>query len=199
MSLITRVQNIALRPKEEWPVIAGETTSVASLYTGVIVPLALIGPVCLFLSALIFGQRIPVLNVTVHPAAGVLLGSLIVSYVLTLVGVGITAVIVEKLAPTFQSSGDLAQALKLVAYSQAPFWVAGVLNLIPFVGVLTLLVGLYGLYLVYLGMPTVMKTPPDKVLPYVLVVIGISIVVWIVIAVVTSTIVGTGGMLGNGA
>ncbi len=199
MSLITRVQNIALRPKEEWPVIAGETTSVASLYTGVIVPLALIGPVCLFLSALIFGQRIPVLNVTVHPAAGVLLGSLIVSYVLTLVGVGITAVIVEKLAPTFQSSGDLAQALKLVAYSQAPFWVAGVLNLIPFVGVLTLLVGLYGLYLVYLGMPTVMKTPPDKVLPYVLVVIGISIVVWIVIAVVTSTIVGSGAMLGNGA
>ncbi|MBI5867628.1 MAG: YIP1 family protein [candidate division Zixibacteria bacterium] len=199
MSLITRVQNIALRPKDEWPVIAGETTSVASLYTGVIAPLALIGPVCLFLSALIFGQRIPVLNVTVHPAAGVLLGSLIVSYVLTLVGVGITAVIVEKLAPNFQSSGDLAQALKLVAYSQAPFWVAGVLNLIPFVGVLTLLVGLYGLYLVYLGMPTVMKTPPDKVLPYVLVVIGISIVVWIVIAVVTSTIVGTGAMMGSGA
>lgn len=200
MSLITRVQNIALRPKEEWPVIAGETTSVASLYMGVIIPLALIGPVCMFLSALVFGQRIPVLNVTVHPAMGVLFGSMVVSYVLALVAAGVTAVIVEKLAPSFQSSGDLTQALKLVAYSQAPFWVSGVLNFIPIIGVLTFLVALYGLYLVYLGMPVIMKTPPDKVLPYLLVVIGVSIVLWIVISVVTSAIVGTGVMLqGSGS
>jgi hypothetical protein len=195
MSLVSRVQNIVLRPKEEWPVIAGETTSVASLYTGVIVPLALIGPVCTFFSAVIFGQRIPILNVTVRPAAGLLVSTMVVSYILTLVSVWVTAMIVEKLAPSFLSSGDLAQALKLVAYSQAPFWVSGVLNLIPFLGVLTFLVALYSLYLVYLGMPSVMKTPQEKVLPYLLVVIGVSIVLWIVVSFVTSAIVGAGAVL----
>jgi hypothetical protein len=197
MSLVSRVQNIALRPKDEWPVIAGETTSVASLYTGVIVPLALIAPVCTFLNSVVFGQRIPILNVTVHPAAGVLISTMVLTYVLTLVSVWVTAMIVEKLAPSFQSSGDLVQALKLITYSQAPFWVSGVLNLIPFLGVLTFLVALYGLYLVYVGMPTMMKTPQEKVLPYLLVVIGVSIVLWIVISFVTAAIVGTGAMLGG--
>jgi hypothetical protein len=200
MNLISRIQNIALRPKEEWPVIAGETTSVAALYTGVIVPLALIGPVCIFLSALVFGTRIPLLNVTVHTATGVLLGTMIVSYVLSLVAVWVTAMIVEKLAPSFQSSGDFTQALKLVAYSQAPFWVSGVLNLIPLLGILTFLVALYGLYLIYVGMPTMMKTPQEKVLPYLLVVIGVSIVLWIVISFITTVIVGSGAILrGAGA
>jgi len=199
MSLISRVQNIALRPKDEWPVVAAETTSVGALYTGVIVPLALIAPVCTFLNGLIFGQRIPILNVTVHPSAAVLISTMVLTYVLTLVSVWVTAMIVEKLAPSFQSSGDLTQALKLVAYSQAPFWVAGALNLIPFLGVLSLLVALYGLYLVYLGMPVMMKTPQDKVLPYLLVVIGVSIVLWIVIGVATTAIVGTGALLGGAA
>jgi len=200
MSLISRVQNITLRPKEEWPVIAGETTSIGALYTGVIVPLALIGPVCIFLGALVFGTRIPLVNITVRTDTGVLFGTMIVSYVLSLIAVWVTAMVVEKLAPTFQSSGDMTQALKLVAYSQAPFWVAGVLNLIPFMGVLTFLVALYGLYLVYLGMPVMMKTPQEKVVPYLLVVIGVTIVLWIVISFITTLIVGTGAVLrGAGA
>lgn len=195
MSIVSRVANIALRPKEEWPVIAAEPTSAAGLYTGFIVPLLLIGPVCSFLSGLVFGQRIPFTGVSVRPAAGTLLAMLVVSYVLGLVAVGVAALIVQKLAPTFQSEGDFAQALKLVAYSQAPFWVAGVLNLIPFLGILTILVALYGLYLAYLGLPVVMKTPPDKVVPYLMVVIAVSVVLWIIVAAISGAIIGTAALV----
>ena len=60
----------------------------------------------------------------------------VVAWVLALVGAWIAAMVIEKLAPTFQSKGDTAQALKLVVYAMTPVWVAGVLNLVPPLAVL---------------------------------------------------------------
>src|SRR5258707_10703118 len=45
MSLVERAKNILLQPKTEWPVIAAEQATTGSLYTGYVIPLALIGPV----------------------------------------------------------------------------------------------------------------------------------------------------------
>ena len=197
MSLISRVTNITLRPKEEWPVIAAEPATAGSLYTGLIIPLAAIGPVCSFLSALAFGHRIPFTGIAVHVAVSGLFGAMVVSYLLNLVAVAVTAFIVQKLAPSFASTGDFAQSLKLVAYSQAPFWVAGVLYLIPFLGILAILVGLYSLYLAYLGLSPVMKTPPDKVVPYLIVVIVVSVVLWFAVAAISGALIGA-GMIARG-
>ena len=44
MTIVDRVKNILIAPKTEWPVIAGETATVQSLYTGYILILAAIGP-----------------------------------------------------------------------------------------------------------------------------------------------------------
>ena len=195
MNLVSRVTNIALRPKEEWPVIAAESETVGSLYTKVIIVLAAIGPVCNALNSMIFGHSVWFSSIRYRPAFGAILTGLIVGYILALVGVWATAFIVQKLAPSFQSEGDLPQALKLVTYSNAPFWVAGVLNLIPVLGILTIFVGLYGLYLAYLGLPVIMKTPPDKVPVYLIVVIAVSIVVWFVVGAITAVFVGAGTMV----
>jgi hypothetical protein len=46
--LIARVKGILLTPKTEWPVIAGESTTVADLYKGYIVWLAAIPPIFTF-------------------------------------------------------------------------------------------------------------------------------------------------------
>ena len=78
------------------------------------------------------------------------------------------------------------QALKMVAFASTPSWIAGVLQLGPLLGALALLAALYGVYLFYLGLPYVMKTPPDKVIPYMVV----SAIVIIVISVVTASISG---------
>ena len=184
---MNRVIAVALRPKDEWPKIAQESTSVAALMMGLVVPLTAIGPICDFLNAMFFHTR----WVIVPPMTWLLAGH-IVGYVLTLVGVLVAAFVVEKLAPSFQSSGDMTQALKLVAYAQAPFWAARVLGVLPFLGVLAFFVGLYGLYLAYVGLPFVMKTPQDKALGYLIVVIVVLIVIWAVIAVISSAIIGFG-------
>ena len=193
MKILQRVINTATKPKTEWPIIAEESATVGTLMTGFVVPLAAIAPICGFLQALIFTS-----GLGIGPSVGLSFFAMIVGYLLALAGVYLTAFIVYKLAPTFQSSGDMAQALKIVAYAQAPYWVAGVLSLVPFLGILTIFVGLYGLYLAYLGLPPVMKTPPDKAIPYLVVVIVISILIWIVIGAITAGIVGMGLLTGGG-
>lgn len=195
MNLVNRVTNIALHPKEEWPVINEETETVQSLYTNVILPLAAIGPVCTALNSFVFGHAW--FGTRIRPAFGAIILGLVVGYIMALVSVYVMAFIIHKLAPNFGSEGDLPQALKLVAYAYAPMWVAGVLNIIPFLGVLTFFVGLYGLYLAYLGLPVLMKTPQDKVAIYLIVVVAVGIVISIIAGVITAAFVGAGMFTGS--
>ena len=62
MSLVARVKAILLTPRTEWPVIEGEPATVASLYTGYIIPLAAIPAVASFIGlslVLIFQPYFP--------------------------------------------------------------------------------------------------------------------------------------------
>ena len=59
MSLISRVQNILLKPKEEWAVIDAEPATVSGIYTSYVLILAAIGPI-----ALIIGQQASEFTVT---------------------------------------------------------------------------------------------------------------------------------------
>lgn len=184
--LMTRVTNILTKPKQEWPVIASETTSVASLFTGYIVILAAIPAIAGFIGSALLGALIAsVLRIPL--AAG--LGGLILMYVLSLGGVYLAAFIIEKLAPTFQSQGTIVDALKLVAYSYTALWIAGICNLLPIIGVLgTLAGGIYSIYLFYLGVPVIMKTPQDKVVAYIIASAVVIIVIYFVITIIVGVI-----------
>ena len=114
----------------------------------------------------------------------------VIQYVLGLVGVYVSAVVIDKLAPTFQSQSNPIQALKLVAYAWTATWLAGVLSIIPAFGTLGLLAGLYSIYLFYLGVTPLMKTPAEKVVPYMVVSALVIIVVMAVMGVVTTSVTG---------
>ncbi len=96
--------------------------------------------------------------------------------------------VVEKLAPRFRSSGSTAQALKLVAYSAAPTWVAGVFYLLPGVGVEQRRWSalLYGIYLFALGLPRLMHTPREQLVPFMVVCASCSSSINIVLTLVVS-------------
>lgn len=184
---MTRVTNILTKPKEEWPVINGESTSIASLYSGYIMLLAAIPIVASFIKMSLIGTRILSITVRVGMVSG-LIGA-IVSYALSLGGVYLAAYVIEKLAPKFQSQGDTIQALKLVAYAYTAAWIAGVFNLLPIIGILGVLAGgIYSIYLFYLGLPELMGTPHDKVVAYMIVSAVIIIVIYIVIGLVVGSI-----------
>jgi Yip1-like protein len=192
MSLQTRVVNIITKPESEWRTIAGESADVAGLFRDYAVPLSAIPAFCRFVGMSVVGVSVPFLG-TVRTDVVRSLAGAIVSWVLSLVGTWLAGLIVEKLAPTFQSRSDPVQALKLVIYAMTPVWVAGVLNLVPALGILVILAALYSIYLFYLGLPPVMGTPPDKVIPYMAVSAVVVIVVSIVLGMITAAAVGVGG------
>jgi hypothetical protein len=184
--LTTRVTNILTKPADEWPVISTEPTDTAALMTGYAAPLAAIPAICSWIGWSLIGLGFYRRGLVSGFAAA------IVSWVFALVGAFIGAIVIEKLAPTFKSSGSTIQALKLVVYASTPMWVAGVLNLVPPLAVLVLLAGLYAIYLFYLGLPVLMKTPSDQVIPY-------MIVSAIVIIVITVCLTFFAGLMAGGA
>jgi hypothetical protein len=191
VNLKTRVTNILTKPAAEWPIIAGETTTPTELITGYAAPLAAIPAVCGLIGMTVVGVPIPLMG-TIRTGMIAGLSNAIVSWVLALVGVYVAALIIEKLAPTFQSRGDTTQAMKLVVFASTPAWVAGVLSLVPALGVLTIVAALYGVYLFYLGLPHVMHAPPDKVIPYMVVAAIVMIVLSVVFGYITAAITGVG-------
>ncbi|MBS0488158.1 MAG: YIP1 family protein, partial [Proteobacteria bacterium] len=80
--LIARAKNILLTPKTEWPVIAGETETVQSLYLNYILVLAAIPAVFGFIKNSLIGSTW--FGVTVHTGIGAGITGMIVYYVLSL-------------------------------------------------------------------------------------------------------------------
>jgi hypothetical protein len=184
MNLVARVKAILLSPKTEWGVIDAEQATVGSLYTGYIIPLAAIPALASFIGLGVIG--IGGYRLGMGPA----LTMAVTSYVLALVGTFVLALIVDALAPTFGGQKNQIQALKVAAYSCTAFWAAGIFSLIPALGVLRIL-GLYSLYLLFLGLPRLMKAPQEKAAGYTVVVILCAIVVFAVLGWITSMVVPT--------
>lgn len=197
MAIVDRVKNICLKPNAEWPVIAAETTTTKDLIVGYVVPLAAIGPIAAFVGGTVIGRSLPFIgSYHVPMVAGLTLA--IFSYVMMIVAVFVLSFIINALAPSFGGEKNSAQALKVAVYSYTPMWVAGVLNLLTALGLLAIVAGCYGLYLLYLGLPRLMKAPQEKAVGYTVVVVICAIVLSAVIAAVGATVGGV-GLMGAGA
>jgi 3-dehydroquinate synthase len=80
--------------------------------------------------------------------------------------------------------------MKLVAYSASASWVAGVGALIPLVGWIVEVAGsAYSVYLLYLGLPVLMRCPPQRALLYTIVIVVLTLVLFGVL----------GAVMGGGA
>ena len=193
MSLVDRAKNICITPKTEWPVIAGETTSTGNLMTGYVAPLAIIGPIAGFIGGSIIGHSLPFVGTYRTPIlAGI--GIAIFTFVMAFVGVFILSLIIDALAPSFSGEKNKQQALKVAVYAYTPAWLAGILSIIPFLGMLAIFAALYSLYLLYLGLPRLMKCPEDKSIGYTAVVVICAIVLSVIISVVGTMFAGAGMM-----
>ena len=183
--LFGRAKSILLSPRTEWPVIAAEADTIRGIYTGYILILAAIPVLKLLLSSRYLG-------VSVVPIA-------ITTYVLSLAGIFLVALIVDALAPTFGGQRNRVQALKVVAYAYTAAWVAAIIGIVPGLGLLSALAGLiYGLYLLYLGLPFTMKCPSEKSPGYTVTTVIVAIVVSVVLGLIVRSVGGI-GVFGGGS
>jgi len=87
----------------------------------------------------------------------------------------------------------------MVAYASTPAWLAAVARLVPFLYPLVALVaGLYAIYLFYLGLTSVMKTPDEQRVPFMLVSAILVIVVFTLFS-FSITVMGIGAIAGLSA
>lgn len=195
MNFIQRVQDILLKPKETWPSIASEPASVASIYQQWLFILAAIPAVAGFIGMSVlgfggFGFRVPLLTGLVQ---------MILSYALSLGMVYLMAHLVDALAPSFGGTKNFISAFKLMAYSLTAAFVGGIFSLIPALAVLGLVAAAYSIYLLYTGLPELMRNPPDKSAAYTAVVVVAGIVAGIVVGAITAAITPSFGMMGHRA
>jgi hypothetical protein len=179
MDITTRAKNICLTPGAEWPVIAQETTPTTTLITGYVMPLAAIGAAAGLIGGSLVGVSLPFIGrYRVPMTSGI--AAAVFAFAMAIVGVFILSLIINALAPTFGAEKNNAQALKVAVYSYTPAWLAGAFQILPALGILGLLAGCYGLYLLYLGLPRVMKCPQEKAMGYTAVVVVCAIVLTVV-------------------
>ena len=141
MDIVQRVKEITLKPKDTWPVIKTEQTTIKELYTSYAVLLAAIPPIASFIGLSLIG--ISMLGVHYRTPFGMGISYAVVSYVLSLVGIYVVAQIIDALAPSFGSQKNLVNAFKVAVFSWTPSWVAGILFIIPSLSPLAGLIPLF--------------------------------------------------------
>lgn len=206
MNLVQRVQDMLLKPKETWPTIEAEPGDVQSIYKSYVIFLAAIPAVCGFIGQSIIGTHFGMFGFGVSYREPLLLGlvRMVLVYALSLVMIYVMSLIVNALAPTFKGSKHPLNAFKLIAFSMTAGYVGGVFSIIPMLGFFGLLAGGYSIYLLYLGLPTMMKNPPDQSAGYTVVIILCGIVAGVIASIPVSIVtmgmtwmLGIGGMAGG--
>jgi len=192
MNLIERAKAILLKPAQTWPVIDAEPATVASIYKDWLVIMAAIPAVCGFIGMSLIGvgafgysYRTPIIGGIVAAVFG---------YVLSLVMAYVMALVVDALAPSFGGTKNPIGALKVMAYGATAVYVAGLLKLLPALSLLGIIAAFYSVYLIHLGLQSVMKAPQDKAVGYTAVVVIIFIVAAMIVGAISAMFVGFGAL-----
>lgn len=163
LGLVARIRAIMMSPQAEWPVVASESGDAPALrYIAV---LALIPALARLIGGWLIGGYTPI--------SAALIGAL-ASYALSFATIFVVALAADLLAPKFGGQRGYSNALRLTAYSFTPVWLAGVFLLVPGASFLVLL-GLYGLYLMWTGLPVLMQAPRERTLTYVVAIAACAI------------------------
>jgi hypothetical protein len=177
-AIIKRVVAIITKPNDEWEVIKNESMTVGDMFTKYAIFLAAIPAIAYFIGFALIG--ISVMGFTVrYPMANALIGAILM-YVMQLVGIFVLGFIIDALATTFGAQKDMVSSMKVSVFAYIPALIGGVFYIIPALSILAAIVGLYSLYLLYLGLKIVKNTPQDKLVGYFIVsLIVAAVVMWL--------------------
>jgi hypothetical protein len=145
-------------PATEWRSIDGEKATMRSVLVGYVLPMSLIPAVASFIGYGFVGASGLLFRVSgLYWGTAMAIDSLITSLAVYLLGTWF----VDRMAPGFGAQRELNRSAQLVAYSYTPAWLAGIFYLLPMLQELVVL-GLYSVYLFYLGIPVIKRMPDDQ-------------------------------------
>jgi hypothetical protein len=186
MEIVEKVKSVLIDPKKEWVTVDAENVPWTKLFTGYVLPLALIPAIAAFVGYGLIGYS--VFGVRIHSIEWGIRQALI-QFISMTGGVYLTAFVVNLLADNFGAKKDFDRAFATVAYSYTPMFVAGIFLIYPAgLSWITSLSGLYGLYLLYTGLKPMMKSPDDKTTGYFIFTLIVAAAVAVVLALVLASV-----------
>jgi hypothetical protein len=170
MDIVKNAKGILLSPYKEWHVIKNESVSISDIITRYAMPIALLPVIAGIIRMSIEGFPL---------YAAVRWG--VLYYALNIGGVFLIAYMLDSLAPSFGSAKNMNASIKTVVFSLTPYWLGGIFAGIYIISIISLLAGIYSLYLFYLGIKVVKEPPQGKTFGYYLVSLLLAVAVFIVI------------------
>ena len=169
-------------PRQAWPGMAAATLSGRMAFARYALPLAAIPALAKGAGLLIFGVQI--YGVLFKPAPITALISAALTYGLELASVLILGFAIHLFSAVFNGESRLGPAMKLAVFSSVPGWFGGIflvlptMGVLPPLGVLSAAATFYGLYVLYLGLPTLMCVRNDLCPVFAGVLIAIFLALW---------------------
>ena len=173
-----RARNILFTPEQEWLRIDTEESTFVAIFRNYILLLAVIPSAAGFLGSLFRGNNFFL--------------SLIWTfffYILSVVGVYVTVKIVDFLATNLNIEHEHIKIHKLIAYSFTPFFLAGIVLIIPPLFWLSLL-GLYGIFVLYIGVNVLLKPNDEERYTFIILTTITIIIIIVVVFTLTSALTG---------
>jgi Yip1 domain len=184
MALAERVKGILAAPRRTWAAIDAEPTTTAVLYVHYIIPLAGLAALARLIGVAVVGfpviPRPPVWQVVIWA---------VLYFGFELLAVDVIAFVIDWLAPRLGAQWSPIQALKVAAYARTPLWIAGLALIIPTLQIAATIVGgLFSAYLLWLGIPELMKAPKHRIPVYALVTVLAAAGIYGLIRILVNTI-----------
>jgi hypothetical protein len=186
--LINLAKKFILQPKVAWEIVKDDTTTAQQHLKNYLIPLTLIPVIATFIGHGFIGMGL------IGPSLKWGLTEAVTIFIATIIGVYVSGFIIQKLGPTFEAQVSLDNAVKLVGFAYTPMLVAGILYIIPALGMLVGLAGLYSLYVLYTGFKPMTGVSEEKSTGYFIVSLITIIAVYIIIGIILGALFVTFGL-----
>jgi hypothetical protein len=182
-TLIRHAPRLLFSPATEWEAIEKEPANLRDIYLFYVVPLVAFSAACALFGTLYYGIGL----LRTPTPLGTLVSDVLLTSLLQLLMVFVFALMLDALAPVFHARRNFAHAFKVAAYAPTAAWIGGIFLLFPPLAPVSLIAALYSLYLLFTGLPRLMKPKASQTVPYtvisIIVGVGLFLVVsWLLIA-----------------
>jgi hypothetical protein len=170
VTLLNKIYNIILNPRQEWYKIKDEKTTSSELFIQYAAVLAIIPAISAFIGYSINGYHIFGFSIKAPISWGIILA--VVIYILNILNVLVSTSLIYHLSKSISIEIERINLFKLIVYSQTLNWLFGVTYIFPttktsyFMIFLFILVFSYNLYILYLGCLPLLGLQKDKASSY---------------------------------
>lgn len=156
-----RAKELLASPGSAWHVIREESVPVPELLVGYVSVLASAAALAYFVGITVVGFEAPGEGrVVLRPAEAAAIS--VLGFLFNFVLIFVSALVAAKLAPRFRGRSNVDDAVRLVCYSMTPYWLGSLLAVTPAAAPFGILLGVYGFYLFYRGVPAMTGVPEER-------------------------------------